>query len=252
MRRRDQASAELREAVEGREDEFWGIGFIGVKMLLGLAIYFQLAGPLGRGVSTLVGWFTGLGKFIVPICLVGVGVALVRKGRSGHRFRLAIGWALTGVSILAVLHVVRRQADGFDSLGEAGGWIGALVGEPLRALLADAGAIVVLAALFLGGVMLITRTSVRTLAHQSARSVGAVAGPLSRRLRDAVGNVASLRSEREGQGERGTAHGRLQVADRRVTGAAMSTGRARRGSGSASVHTRARRHSSTRGRRPAT
>ncbi|MCB0982230.1 MAG: DNA translocase FtsK 4TM domain-containing protein [Acidimicrobiaceae bacterium] len=201
MRRRDQASAELREAVEGREDEFWGIGFIGVGVLLGLAIYFQLAGPLGRGVSTLVGWFTGLGKFIVPICLVGVGVALVRKGRSGHRFRLAIGWALTGVSILAVLHVVRRQADGFDSLGEAGGWIGALVGEPLRALLADAGAIVVLAALFLGGVMLITRTSVRTLAHQSARSVGAVAGPLSRRLRDAVGNVASLRSEREGQGE---------------------------------------------------
>ncbi|MEZ5271397.1 MAG: DNA translocase FtsK [Ilumatobacteraceae bacterium] len=198
MRRRDQASAELREAVEGREDEFWGIGFIGVGVLLGLAIYFQLAGPLGRGVSTLVGWFTGLGKFIVPICLVGVGVALVRKGRSGHRFRLAIGWALTGVSILAVLHVVRRGPTG--STRWARPWMRWWASHCVPSWPARS-AIVVLAALFLGGVMLITRTSVRTLAHQSARSVGAVAGPLSRRLRDAVGNVASLRSEREGQGE---------------------------------------------------
>ena len=40
MRRRDQASAELREAVEGREDEFWGIGFIGVGVLL-LSAFFS-------------------------------------------------------------------------------------------------------------------------------------------------------------------------------------------------------------------
>ena len=44
--RRGQASAELREAIEGREHEFAGIGFIAAGLLLGLAIYVNLAGPL--------------------------------------------------------------------------------------------------------------------------------------------------------------------------------------------------------------
>ena len=198
--RRDQATAELREAVGGREDELWGIGFIGAGMLIGLAVYVDLAGPLGRGVETLVGWFTGLGRFIMPIALVGIGVALVRKGRSGQRFRLAIGWAITALAVLGVLHVVRgpdKIMSGFDRLGRAGGWLGALVGEPLSGLLATWGAIVVLAAVFLGGVMLITRTSVRTFVGQSARGVGAVAVPIGRRLRRLFGDMATLRSERE-------------------------------------------------------
>ena len=138
--RRDQASAEMREAVSGREDEFIGIGFIVVGVLLGLGIYFNLAGPLGRGIETLIGWFTGLGRFVVPIALVGIGVALVRKGRSGNRFRLAIGWGLASLSVLGLLHVVRgpeKIMSDFDTLGKAGGWLGALVGEPLRSL-ADA------------------------------------------------------------------------------------------------------------------
>lgn len=198
--RRDQASAELREAVGDREDELWGIGFIGAGLLIGLAVYVDLAGPLGRGVETLVGWFTGLGRFIMPIALVGIGVALVRKGRSGQRFRLAIGWAVTALAVLGVLHVVRgpdKIMSGFDRLGRAGGWLGALVGEPLSGLLATWGAIVVLAAVFLGGVMLITRTSVRTFVGQSARGVGAVAVPIGRRLRRLFGDMATLRSERE-------------------------------------------------------
>ncbi len=211
--RRDQASAEIREAVEGREDEFWGIGLMGVGILLALAIYLKLAGPLGRGVDTLVGWFTGLGRFVVPVCLIGIGYALVRKGRSGHRFRLAIGWGLTGLAILGVLHVVRRSDNGLESLEKAGGWIGALVGEPLRTLLADAGAIVVLAVCFLGGVMLITRASVRTLASQSMRGVGAVAGPIGRRIRKAAGDMATLRSEREHTGELPAGEGATPLYD---------------------------------------
>ena len=139
MSRRSQASAEMREAVSGREDEFVGIGFILVGSLLGLGIYFNLAGPLGRGVETMIGWFTGLGRFVVPIALVGVGIALVRKGRSGHRFRLGIGWGLASLSILGLLHVVRgpeKIMSGFDTLGRAGGWLGAIIGDPLRSLAA--------------------------------------------------------------------------------------------------------------------
>ena len=59
--RRTRANTEMREAVAGREHEFLGLGLIGLGVLLGLAIYVNLAGPLGRGIETLFGWLAGLG-----------------------------------------------------------------------------------------------------------------------------------------------------------------------------------------------
>jgi len=199
--RRDQASAELREAVSGREDEFLGIGLIVLGILLGLGIYFNdLAGPLGRGIETLVGWFTGLGRYIVPVALVGIGGSLVHKGRSGRRFRLAAGWGIASLAVLGLLHVVKgpaKIAGGFDALGQAGGWLGALVGEPLRGLAASAGAVVILAALFLGGVLLITGSSLRTLAGQAGRGAAAVAVPMGRKAKQVFGDLSTLKSDRQ-------------------------------------------------------
>jgi len=191
----------VRASVEGREDEFIGLGLIAVGVVLGLAIYFDLAGPFGRGVKTVVGWFTGVGRYLVPLVLIAVGVALVRKGRSAHRYRLSIGWGLASLSVLGILDVVRNPAKkifgSFNTLGRAGGWLGALVGEPLRGLLASAGAIVVLGVLFLGGVLLITGSSVRTAASNVGKGTAAVAMPLGRTLRKALGEVSTLRSDRE-------------------------------------------------------
>ena len=202
--RRGQASAELREAIEGREHEFAGIGFIAAGVLLGMAIYLNLAGPLGRGVETVVGWLTGLGRFVVPIALVAIGAALVGKGQSMRRFRLAIGWGLLGLSLLGLLHVVRgpdKIMASFDTLGRAGGWIGALVGEPLRSLIASGGAIVVLVATSIGGALVLTGASLRTMLTHTSKGVGAVAMPIGRRARTAFGNMSTLRSDRQPSGE---------------------------------------------------
>ena len=202
--RRGQASKDIRQAVEGREHEFAGIGFIAVGVLLGLAIYLDLAGPLGRGVETVVGWLTGLGRYVVPIALVAIGAALVGKGQSLRRARLALGWGLLGLSLLGLLHVVRGpekiMAD-FDTLGRAGGWIGALVGEPLRGLIASGGAIVVLVAACVGGALVLTGASLRTMLSQTGKGVGAVAVPIGRKARTAFGNVSTLKSDRQGSGE---------------------------------------------------
>ncbi len=190
----------MREAMVGREDDFAGIGLIVLGVLLGLGIYLNLAGPLGRGIETLVGWFTGLGRFVVPIALVGIGVALIRDSRSGRRFRLAIGWGLAFLSILGLLHVVRgpdKIMSGFDTLGRAGGWLGALVGEPLRSLVANLGAIVILAGIFLGAVLLITGGTVRSLFGNTARNVGVVTGPVGRRAKRLFGDMSTLKSDRE-------------------------------------------------------
>ena len=202
--RRGQASAELRQAIEGREHEFAGIGFIAAGVLLAMAIYLDLAGPLGRAVETVVGWLTGLGRYVVPVALVAVGVALVRQGRSMHRWRLGIGWGMLGLSLLGLLHVVRgpeKIMANFDTLGRAGGWVGALVGEPLRGLIASGGAIVLLVAVCVGGALVLTGASLRAMLSHTGRGVGLVAVPLGRRARKAFGNMSTLRSDRQGSGE---------------------------------------------------
>ena len=198
--RRDQATAELREAVGGREHEFVGLGLIGLAILLALAVYVNLAGPLGRGIETLAGWLFGLGRYAVPVVLVAAGISLLRRGRSASPFQLVIGWAMMSLAVLGLLQVGRGAtefSDAADGIDEAGGWIGALVGIPLEALLATAGAAVVLVVAFAGGALLVTRVSVRTFARQTGGFLAAVGGPLGRAARSGISNISTLSSDRE-------------------------------------------------------
>jgi DNA segregation ATPase FtsK/SpoIIIE, S-DNA-T family len=198
--RRAQASAELHEAVEGREHEYIGIGLIALGILLALAIYLNVAGPLGRGIETLFGWLAGIARFFVPAALVAVGVALVGRGKSVSPMRLVIGWALIAASVLGLLHLLGgpNGLSDLDEVSDGGGILGAAVAEPLQALLATAGAVVVFIALALGGVLIVTRTSLRTMAQRTGRGVGAVAAPLGRAARQALRDLSSLSSDDEG------------------------------------------------------
>jgi DNA segregation ATPase FtsK/SpoIIIE, S-DNA-T family len=198
--RRDHAQAELRDAVGGREHEFVGLGLIGLGALLALAVYLNLAGPLGRGIETLTGWLFGLGRYAVPVVLVSIGVSYLRKGRSASPVQLVVGWSLMSLSVLGLLQVARgaetfgESADGID---EAGGWIGAIVGAPLEALLAAPGAVVVLVLALTGGGLLVTRTSIRTFVQQTGGFLAAVGTPLGRAARSGISNISTLNSDRE-------------------------------------------------------
>jgi S-DNA-T family DNA segregation ATPase FtsK/SpoIIIE len=228
--RRDRANDELREAVDGREHEFIGLALIGASVLLGLAIYLNLAGPLGSGIETLTGWLTGLGRFAVPIVLLAVGVSLVRKGRTSSPFRLTVGWLMVSLSALGLLHVFRgpdKISADFDELGTAGGWIGALVGEPLEALLAQAGAVVILAAVFVVGVMLVSQTSVRTMAANTGGFLAAIGAPLGRAAKSGISNISTLSSDRDEKQA-----GSVDEADGRMAGEASELG----ASGAAAVY----------------
>jgi DNA segregation ATPase FtsK/SpoIIIE, S-DNA-T family len=215
--RRAQATEELRGAVSGREHEFLGIGLIVAGALLALAIYVGVAGPVGRGVEELFGWFTGLARFAVPVALIVVGVALVRAGRSSSPWRLVIGWGLVAAAVLGFLHVINGP-DGFSGLGQledGGGVVGAAVAEPLQALIATPGAVVVLIGLLIGGIGLITQTSLRTMARGTGRGVGAVAVPLGRAARKALHELSSLSSdERDEASADGAADATLVMGER--------------------------------------
>ena len=201
--RGQQAKTEVREGVEGREHEFVGIGLIVGGLLLALATFFNLAGPLGRGARTVLAWLFGFGLIAVPIVLIAVGVSLVRKGRSASPMRLIIGWSLVALATLGLLHVFGgpQSFTDVDELDDAGGLLGALVGEPLEALLATGGAAVLLIGLVIGGALLVTQTSLRTMAARTGSTVSTVARPLGRAARQALRDLSSLSSDERDERE---------------------------------------------------
>jgi S-DNA-T family DNA segregation ATPase FtsK/SpoIIIE len=152
--------------VRGREVEFWGIALISTGIVLVLSMYVKMAGPLGEAIDTVFGWLLGLGRFALPIVIAGIGVAMVRRRSIEHRLRLGIGWSIVVIAILGLLHVI-NGADSIvadvDAMSNAGGWLGAILGEPLRSTLSWAGALVVLSAIGLAGAMLVTDTTVPEL-----------------------------------------------------------------------------------------
>ncbi len=185
--------------MDGRENEFFGVAFIAGGVLTGLATYFKLAGILGRFVDGLVGWFTGLGRYVIPVALIGIGVALVRTGRSESRVKLTFGWGAMAVAGFGLLHIARDEggisAD-LDRLKRAGGWLGAVIGVPARALIGTVGGVVLLLAVGLAGLLLVTNLTVRSLYSHTSRSVGLLTRPIGRAARRAVGDMSTLNSDR--------------------------------------------------------
>ncbi|HEY3484855.1 MAG TPA: DNA translocase FtsK 4TM domain-containing protein, partial [Ilumatobacteraceae bacterium] len=149
---------------------------------------------------TVLEWVGGLGRYLVPIALVAAGVALIGQGRSSSPIRLGVGWGVMGAAVLGLLHVSRGpdsvSAD-IDEVGDAGGWLGSLIGQPLQALIAPAGATVVLLAALVGGGLIVTSTSLKTMAQRTGRGVGSVARPIGRAAKRALSDMSTLSSERE-------------------------------------------------------
>jgi S-DNA-T family DNA segregation ATPase FtsK/SpoIIIE len=85
----------------------------------------------------------------------------------------------------------------FDAFGDAGGWLGALVGQPLQALLASAGAVVVLLAVLLGGVLILTGWSLRDLVRRVGSGTRTVVGGGVSAGRKAFGDVTTLSGDRQ-------------------------------------------------------
>lgn len=196
------AAATARKAIEGQEHEFGGLGCIAAGVLLALAVYFEVLGPVGRGLDRAAAWSTGLARYVLPIVCVVVGVALIRRSVSDNRVRLVSGWILVAAAVLGLMHLARGPetlTGSLDEVQDAGGWLGALIGVPLRSLLATAGAFVVLLAVLTAGVMLVMRASLRDVVGSFAHGVRRASSPVGRAARKAYGEISTLSSERSAE-----------------------------------------------------
>jgi DNA segregation ATPase FtsK/SpoIIIE, S-DNA-T family len=193
---RARARRELAEAVDGRTHEFAGVALIVVGGLLGLAIYFDVAGPIGSGIETVVAHLVGVGRYLVPVVMVAGGVALIKEGTSSSPFRLAIGWGAAFLAVLGIADIL-GEPEAWDDIDEAGGAVGRAVGGPLSSLLGDAGAALVLVGVAFFGLLLVTRTSLKTFASRTGSGAVAVALPVGRAARKVLSDLSTLNSERQ-------------------------------------------------------
>ena len=147
----------------GRQaDDVWGVVLVLIALVAAMGIYADLAGPVGRGIREATGTLVGIGRFALPLALAGVGVMLLRDRTRQEPGRVVIGLSVAALAAFGLLHLLRGTGAGPTELEGAGGLVGGVIGGPLRALLSPWGATLVLVTAVAVGLLIITKTSVRT------------------------------------------------------------------------------------------
>jgi S-DNA-T family DNA segregation ATPase FtsK/SpoIIIE len=197
--KREPRQSEVRQAIEGRQSEFSAIAFILLGIIVGLAVYLRLAGPVGRGADTALGCLLGLGRYALPPIFIAVGIAHLRADETPNRMKLALGWGGVVLASLGILHVTKGPDafTGVDALGGAGGWLGALIGQTLGSAVGAIAAVIVLIALVIGCSLLITSLSLKDAASKVGEVSAKIFGGASSRMRSAAQNLSTLSSERQ-------------------------------------------------------
>ena len=197
--KREPRQSEVRQAIEGRQSEFSAIAFILLGILVGLAVYLRLAGPVGRGADTALGCLLGLGRYALPPIFIAVGIAHLRADETPNRMKLALGWGGVVLASLGILHVTKGPDafTGVDALGGAGGWLGALLGQTLGSAVGAIAAVIVLIAVIVGCSLLITSLSLKDAASKVGEVSAKIFGGASSRMRSAAQNLSTLSSEKQ-------------------------------------------------------
>lgn len=143
--------------------DLWGVGLVA----LGLVLFISLllagrAGALGASLADGLRSLVGVGAYVIPLLIVGMGVMLI-WGREQHTRANWIGGATMLFLILIAWwhlgHTARPTQ--FADVGRYGGWVGAGIAALLRAGVGDVSSHIILTAL--ACVALVWATDMRLL-----------------------------------------------------------------------------------------
>ncbi len=170
-------------AALGRQaDDVWGVLLLVAAALGGLGIYFGLAGPAGRSVSHGAADIVGGARFLVTPALMVAGITLLRGRPRAVLARVVLGCLGVLVAVSGLLHLASGPSHwgvghlGVARLASAGGFVGAVMGAPLRQFLGPWGAALVLFAMTGVSLLILTGTPVRRAGSGATRLLRALAG----------------------------------------------------------------------------
>ena len=124
-----------------------GIGLVVLALLAVLGLWFEAAGPVGRGLDWVLHATFGIVAMVFPLLALYWGLVLLRAAPEQERLRMFIGFAIVAVGVLGLLSLWQgnpRPLDGYRGVTDAAGvivWGGAVLlglliftGTPLSAI----------------------------------------------------------------------------------------------------------------------
>lgn len=199
-----------------------------IGVIAGLGVYGRAGGPVGRFVADATGALLGAARVVGPPVFIVIGILLIRgapeprstddeagDGPAHPIARIVLGTGLLAVAALGALHLL-RDAPPFGSpravVADSAGYLGQFIGEPLNGALGTFGAALVLAAVAMAGALVVTRTTIRSIAERTAAGVVAGARPVGGAARRMARSLFELGdSDRSREGDAGSADPDLEV-----------------------------------------
>jgi S-DNA-T family DNA segregation ATPase FtsK/SpoIIIE len=160
-RSRGPARASVRSHLSPWARDALGIGLVVLGLLAVLGLWFEAAGPVGRGLDWILHASIGIAAVAFPVIAVYWGVVLLRDGAEGERVRMFIGFLIASVGVLALLSLFRdnpRPLGGYAKVSDAAGVVGALASWPLGKLVSRIGVVVVWTGAVVLGLLIFTGT----------------------------------------------------------------------------------------------
>jgi S-DNA-T family DNA segregation ATPase FtsK/SpoIIIE len=160
-RRRARARTPVRQHLAPWARDAAGIGLVVLALISALALWFDAAGVVGRGIEVAVRWAIGVAGVAFPALGLYWGVLLLRDAVADQRPRMFIGFAIALFGALGILSLLRgdpRPLAAYGLLREAGGFLGAALGWPLGRAVSRVGSGIVCLGLSILGLLIFTGT----------------------------------------------------------------------------------------------
>ncbi len=135
---------------------------------IGILSLFDLAGNAGGAIEKTLASIFGLGRYAVPLILLGLGYAILNE----EKYQLGIsnyaGIFFLALSSSALLHVSFAGENPFSlsSLALGGGYVGLILAYPLLSLMGSAATWIILVAIFISSLLLTFNTSLHKIAEK--------------------------------------------------------------------------------------
>ena len=160
-RRSARSKGRVRQHLAPWARDALGIGLVVFALISVLALWFDAAGVVGRGVDWALHGAIGAATVVFPVLAFYWGVLLLRGTVEDDRTRMFIGFSIALIGALGLLSLWRDDPSpvaGWAAVEDAAGVLGAVAAWPLGRLLSEVGAAIVLVGLTVLGLLIFTGT----------------------------------------------------------------------------------------------
>ncbi|NKY45145.1 DNA translocase FtsK [Nocardia cerradoensis] len=155
------------EIEHGHRRDGIALALVAFSVVIAAAVWLSAGGPVGHWVDTAVRAIAGSAAAVLPFVASGIAVVLMRtEPRPEIRPRLVLGGLLVGLPALGIWHIFAGAPADAHGRAHAAGFVGYVLGGPLRNGLTAWLAVPLLLLAMLFGLLLVTGTTVREVPHR--------------------------------------------------------------------------------------